>query len=117
LLVVYDGGAAGVRDALLDAAGRAAGLDPPAIAAPPVPTSPTPARLASAVQQSFGELDASVLRATRGALDLRLTLPLALFGWAALQLARGRVGPLAWSSALWYAHGLFRDYSMPGRRD
>jgi hypothetical protein len=23
------------------------------------------------------------------------------------------VAPLAWSTALWYAHGLFRDYSLP----
>ena len=26
---------------------------------------------------------------------------------------RGRAAPLSWSSALWYAHGLFRDYNLP----
>ena len=35
--------------------------------------------------------------------------------WAARELLRGRTAPLAWSSALWYAHGLFRDYALPTR--
>ena len=30
-------------------------------------------------------------------------------------LLRGRTGPIAWSTALWYAHGLFRDYALPTR--
>jgi hypothetical protein len=44
-------------------------------------------------------------------------LPLALGGWAVAELVRGRTGPLAWSTALWYAHGLYRDYSIPPSRD
>ena len=38
-------------------------------------------------------------------------------GWALIEVVRGRTGPLAWSTALWYAHGLYRDYSLPPTRD
>jgi hypothetical protein len=72
-----------------------------------------PPALAIAISQGLAELDRSVASATRGLVDLRLLFPLALFGWAVRELARGAVGPLAWSSALWYAHGLFRDYNLP----
>jgi hypothetical protein len=61
----------------------------------------------------FAELNGRVAHATRGTLDLATGIPLALVAWAALELLRGRAGPLAWSSALWYAHGLFRDYNLP----
>ena len=71
-------------------------------------------RLAAAIRQATGELDAGITSATGGWLDLKLLLPLALLGWAARELIRGQVAPLAWSSALWYAHGLFRDYNVPG---
>ena len=82
--------------------------------APPSPVRPAgPPALAGAVSQGMAELDATVARATGGLLDLRLLFPLGLFAWAALELSRGAVGPLAWSSALWYAHGLFRDYNLP----
>jgi Heavy metal associated domain 2 len=89
-----------------------------AIAAPrtePAADDPVPRpSLARALAGGFGELDRGVVRATRGALDLRILLPLALAGWALREILRGQVGPLAWSSALWYAHGLFRDYNLPG---
>jgi hypothetical protein len=44
-------------------------------------------------------------------------VPLALTIWAGREILRGHAAPLAWSSALWYAHGLFRDYSVPSRED
>jgi hypothetical protein len=62
-------------------------------------------------------LDHGVQRATRGALGLAALLPVALIGWALVEVMRGRTGPLAWSTALWYAHGLYRDYSLPPSRD
>jgi hypothetical protein len=39
-----------------------------------------------------------------------MLLSIALLFWAARQLLRGPVTALSWTSALWYAHGLFRDY-------
>jgi hypothetical protein len=80
---------------------------------PPVPRPARPPALAVAISQGLAELDRSVARATCGLVNLRLLFPLALFGWALRELGRGAVGPLAWSSALWYAHGLFRDYNLP----
>jgi hypothetical protein len=62
-------------------------------------------------------VDQRVQRATGGALGLGSLLPVALIGWALIEVARGRTGPLTWSTALWYAHGLFRDYSLPPTRD
>ena len=61
----------------------------------------------------FKELNGRMARATNGTMDLASAIPLALVAWAALELFRGRTAPLAWSSALWYAHGLFRDYNLP----
>ena len=66
-----------------------------------------------AVPALFAEMNGRVARATRGTIDLASGIPLALLAWAALELLRGRAAPLAWSSALWYAHGLFRDYNLP----
>jgi Heavy metal associated domain 2 len=79
-----------------------------------IPTERPAVRLAAAIRQTTSELDAGIASATGGWLDLKLLLPLALLGWAARELIRGQVAPLAWSSALWYAHGLFRDYNVPG---
>ncbi len=79
-----------------------------------IPAERPAVRLAAAIRQTTSELDAGIASATGGWLDLKLLLPLALLGWAARELIRGQAGPLAWSSALWYAHGLFRDYNIPG---
>lgn len=65
------------------------------------------------VEQVFGEVNRRLGRATHGALDLAGVVPVALFAWAIAELLRGRLAPLTWSSALWYAHGLFRDYHHP----
>jgi hypothetical protein len=66
------------------------------------------------VAQSVSELNAGVGRVTGGVLDLRTLLPLALAAWGLGEIVRGRAGAMAWSTALWYAHGLFRDYNLPG---
>jgi hypothetical protein len=73
----------------------------------PPETQPT---LAEGVSRTVGELDERVHRLSRGTLGLGVLIPAALTLWAVSEIARGRVGPLSWSSALWYAHGLFRDY-------
>ena len=60
-------------------------------------------------------IDTRITVATGGAVGLAVLVPAALTLWAARELLRGRTAPLAWSSALWYAHGLFRDYALPTR--
>ena len=60
-------------------------------------------------------IDTRITAATGGALGLAVLVPAALTLWAARELLRGRTAPLAWSSALWYAHALFRDYALPTR--
>jgi hypothetical protein len=59
------------------------------------------------------DLDRGVRLTTRGLLGLGGLVPVALALWAVAEIARGRMAPLAWSTALWYAHGLFRDYNAP----
>ena len=76
-----------------------------------VPDEPLPVAITSAVST----LNARVARATGGRLDLAVLVPLALTAWAVRELLRAQVAPLAWSSALWYAHGLFRDYTLQER--
>ena len=71
--------------------------------------------VAATVTSLFSAIDARVTGATGGALGLAVLVPAALTLWAARQLLRGRAAPLAWSSALWYAHSLFRDYAVPTR--
>jgi hypothetical protein len=76
-----------------------------------------PATLATTVTSAVGELDARIARGTRGTVGLGLLVPAALTLWAGLEILRGRAAPLVWSSALWYAHGLFRDYLISPRED
>jgi hypothetical protein len=71
--------------------------------------------MAAGVVEAVSELNQGIARRTRGRLDLGFLVPLALTLWALRQLLRGPVRPLEWSSALWYAHGLFRDYATPTR--
>jgi len=72
-------------------------------------------KLATTVASLFSAVDARVTGATGGAIGLGVLVPAVLTLWAARELLRGRAAPLAWSSALWYAHGLFRDYALPHR--
>jgi hypothetical protein len=71
--------------------------------------------IASAIVETFSGFNERVARRTRGRLDLRIVVPVALVLWAGRQLLRGPVTSLSWTSALWYAHGLFRDYSARER--
>jgi hypothetical protein len=73
------------------------------------------APVAAAVAGVFRELNERVARGTRGRVDLPIALSVGLMLWAGRQLLRGPIPPLAWTSALWYAHGLFRDYHAPSR--
>jgi hypothetical protein len=77
------------------------------------PAEANGARPGPVVPEMFAELNGRLSRATGGRLDLASGIPLALVTWAVLEVLRGRGGRLAWSTALWYAHGLFRDYNLP----
>jgi heavy-metal-associated domain-containing protein len=84
----------------------------------PRPTAQSTARsngavsMSSALVGTFTDVNQRLERATRGTVGLQGLVPLALVGWAAMEFLRGRVTPLTWSTALWYAHGLFRDYNV-----
>jgi Heavy metal associated domain 2 len=120
LLVLYDA-QHGDRAAIVDAVARLTGLARPAESANGAAGAPDRKEpgtlLIAGVREMVGEVDQRVQRATRGLLGLRTLLPVALTSWAIAQVARGRATPLSWTSALWYAHGLVRDYQEPATRD
>jgi copper chaperone CopZ len=117
VLVLYDP-AQGSRDAILDALADVSGLEtPPTPAATAMVPSEPGGMLALGVRQLIGEVDQRVQHATRGLVGLGGLFPVALTAWALTEVVRGRAAPLAWSSALWYAHGLFRDYQVPAPPD
>jgi hypothetical protein len=66
--------------------------------------------LATGVKAAVVEIDERVQRATRGVVGFSGLLVVSLTAWALGEMVRGRARPIAWSTALWYAHGLFRDY-------
>lgn len=105
---------AAVAAALIGLVARHSGLD-----SPPVATDAPAVGSAGAgsfgVREVFEELDRRVLRTTGGRTGLGALVPLALGVWAVSEIVRGRAAPLVWSSAFWYAHGLYRDYSMTPR--
>jgi len=70
------------------------------------------APVASAVAGVFRSLNERVGRRTRGRIDLPMVVSVGLVLWAGRQLLRGPVTSLSWTSAIWYAHGLFRDYHV-----
>jgi hypothetical protein len=72
---------------------------------------PPPATLPAAVSSAVAALDAGVKSATRSNVGLATLVPLGFVLWAAGEIGRGRTRPLAWTSALWYAHAVFRDYN------
>jgi heavy-metal-associated domain-containing protein len=110
LLVLHDVDAD--ADTIVSRIAEHAGVESVAIA--PQTGRPT---LAGAVTSVFGETDARVARASRGLLTLGTLVPLVLIMWAGREILRGRAAPLAWSSALWYAHGMFRDYNRASQDD
>ena len=102
-----------IAAAVTQASGLPAALDPDA----PAATTEPGAAIALGVRQMFVQTDHDVKRATRGLVGLRGLLPVALTAWALAEIVRGRAAPLVLSSALWYAHGLFRDYQLPVTED
>jgi Heavy metal associated domain 2 len=95
--------------ALVESVVRHTGLEAP-------PEDPTgPERPSPGVAAVFGEVDRRVRRMTGDRAGLGGLIPMALTLWAVGEIVRGRAAPLPWSSALWYAHGLFRDYNLGTR--
>src|SRR5438874_6105634 len=118
LLVVYRPGsvtAAGILETIAHHTSLSVALDGASSEA-----SKPPARghaLAHGVRDAARDLDHRVRRVTRGVVGLGGLLPTLLVFWAVGEVVRGRVRPLAWTSALWYAHGLFRDYVVERPQD
>ena len=100
-------------DEIVETVGRHADVAPP----PEVTPGPTSANgrspVATAVVELATDMNRRLAERTHGTLDLRTLVPLGLAVWAGRELLRGQLAPLGWSSALWYAHGLFRDYNLP----
>ena len=99
-------------DAIIDAVANHAGVVAPH---EDRPTESDETPVAEVISSSVGRLNTKIVRATARRLDLGVLVPLALGAWALRQLLRSEVAPLSWSSALWYAHGLFRDYATRQR--
>jgi len=70
------------------------------------------APVASAVSAAFSRLNERVALRTQGRINFPMLVSVGLVLWAGRQLLRGPVTSLSWTSALWYAHGLFRDYQV-----
>ena len=121
LLVLYDS-QHGDRTTIVEAVARSTGLDRPVEngdGSRATAQSPEAAGtlLISGVREMAGEIDQRVQRVSRGLFGLGTLLPVALATWSVAQVVRGRATPLSWTSALWYAHGLVRDYHEPVTRD
>jgi len=91
-----------------------AGVDPA-----PAPDGPATAGngspVAAALVHAVTGIDRRFGHASGGVFTLGVLVPLALALWAVRDLTRGPIRSLPWSTALWYAHGLFRDYNIHGR--
>jgi hypothetical protein len=112
LLIRYDPGVLTAAE-ITRAVAEHADLDPPAPGAEPREDDRGP--VAAAIVDTFNGVNERVARRTRGRLDLSMLVSVGLVLWAGRQLLRGPVTSLSWTSALWYAHGLFRDYSARER--
>jgi hypothetical protein len=109
LLVLYDA-AAQERANLIDTVAQHTDVTLPDLPATSDPRPPLTTLLARPIEVVNRRLH----RMSHGHANLRTLAPALLVAWAAAELLRGRLAPLSWSSALWYAHGLFRDYSLGG---
>jgi len=110
LLVLYEGGSS-TSAAVFDAMSEHGQAPEPSPLIEALPDARLP--LARAVNQGVSELDGGVRRITRGLVGLGALFPIVLVLWSVRQVATGRATPLSWTSALWYAHALFRDYNTP----
>ena len=113
LLIRYDPGVLTSAE-IARAVAEHADLDPPAPSAEPG-SDESRSPVASAIVDTFNGLNERIARRTRGRVDLPMLMSVGLVLWAGRQLLRGPVTALSWTSALWYAHGLFRDYSARER--
>ena len=109
LLVRYDASVL-TPAAIAQAVAEHAGLDLPAADDDVREAGQAP--VASAVGAVFRRMNERVALRTRGRVDLPMLVSVGLVLWAGRQLLRGPVTTLSWTSALWYAHGLFRDYQV-----
>jgi hypothetical protein len=101
-------------ETILGAIADQAGVDP----APEPDTAATRRNgspVAAALVQTVTGMDRRLGHASGGVFTLGVLVPLALALWAMRDLTRGPIRALPWSTALWYAHGLFRDYNIHGR--
>jgi len=115
-LLLLSEGETNLREALARHGGRAAIVETPRV--PTGARAQEPGELVTAaVQNGVEELSAKVRHATHGLMGLSGLLSVAMSTWAVAQLLRGRGNPLNWSSALWYSHGLFRDYTPTPRQE
>jgi hypothetical protein len=113
LLIRYDAGILTPAE-IVQAVAEHADVDPPASSAD-ARAEEGRAPVAAAIVETFNGVNERVTRRTRGRLDLGMLVSVGLVLWAGRQLLRGPVTSLSWTSALWYAHGLFRDYTAPPR--
>jgi hypothetical protein len=113
LLIRYDAGILTPAE-IARAVAEHADVDPPAFHAESG-TEEGQSPVAAAIVDTFNGLNERVTRRTRRRLDLGMLVSVGLVLWAGRQLLRGPVTSLSWTSALWYAHGLFRDYTVPPR--
>ena len=113
LLIRYDPGVLTPAE-IARAVAEHADLDPPAPSAEPG-SAEGRGPVAAAIVDTFNGVTERVARRTGGRLDLPMVISVGLVLWAGRQLVRGPVTALSWTSALWYAHGLFRDYSARER--
>ena len=111
LLVRYDPGVVASAE-IVRAVVEHAEVDPPASHRDGSDDEGRPT-VATAVTGVFSGLSERVARRTRGKIDLPMLMSVGLVLWAGRQLLRGPITSLSWTSALWYAHGLFRDYQVP----
>jgi hypothetical protein len=115
-LLLLSEGATDLRDALARHSGRATLSDPPRV--PTGMRAQQPGEIAAAaVKNGVEELSSKVRHATHGLMGLSGLLSMALVTWSVSQIVRGRANPLSWTSALWYSHGLFRDYGSTARQE
>jgi Heavy metal associated domain 2 len=113
LLIRYDPGVLTPAE-IARAVAEHADLEPPAPSADSRADDGRPP-IAAAIVDTFNGVNERVARRTRGRLDLGVLVSVGLVLWAGRQLLRGPVTALSWTSALWYAHGIFRDYTAPPR--
>jgi len=111
LLIRYDPGVLTPAE-ITRAVAEHAEVDPPASSVDSGAEDSRPP-VATAIVGTFSSLNERVTQRTRGRLDLGMLVSVGLVLWAGRQLLRGPITSLSWTSALWYAHGIFRDYTAP----